>query len=285
MYLLTILWLTLKRITHNWRITLGLLFGLVLATGIISSIPIYSSGSLQKSFIREWNARDTFRPPMAIIVSHENSYRKLPVTYDELQRLESFVDGRLRHIVGSKPLSHAVFSRIGTNPLVPRDGPKPDLRAPKADLVETTNLTDLCEIVAGRWYEERDDGVVEVVVDESTFERFELLIGDTYTYWYPVRQGEAPYGAEDGYVRIPIEIVGMFRAKGGYTTEDWIYPPPYSDRFFAHPSVYAQRLLKAYGLRATSYDMQWVFDHTETRVGDLPQPIESSSATSTNDGT
>lgn len=275
MYLLTVFWLTIKRITHNWRITLGLLFGLILATAIISSIPIYSSGSLQRSFVREWIAQDGFRPPFAVIVSHTNSYRKEPVTFTDLERLEREVGQRLTRAVDGPLSSTAVFARIGSNPLVPPSIPEPNLRSPKADLVQTTNLRELCEIVAGRWFEDRDDGVVEVVVDESTFERFELLIGDTYVYWYPVRQGESPFGAENGYVQIPIEIVGMFRAKQGYTTEDWVYPPPYSDRLFVDSAVFNQRLLKSYRLRATSFDMQWVFDYTETEVGDLPRLIDT----------
>ena len=273
MYLLTVLWLTLKRITHNWRITFGSLFGLVLATGIISSIPIYSSGSLQRSFIKEWVSRDSFRPPMAIIVSHRNAYRKLPVSYDDLEGGRSFIETRLNRMIDNPLESSVVFSRIGSNPIVPGNT-MPDMLSPKADLTLTTNLESLCEIIAGRWYESRDDDTVEVVVDESTFERLELLIGDTYTYWYPVRNGETPQGANNGYVQIPIEVVGMFRAKAGFTTIDWIYPPPYSDRLFVDPLVYQQQLLSTYRLRALNYDVQWVFDYTATKVGDLPRLID-----------
>ena len=272
MYLLTILWLTIKRITHNWRITIGLIFGLVLATAIVSSIPIYSSGSLQKSFLRDWVSNDTFRPPLAIIVSHENAYRKQDVEYADISSLEKFLTNRLVRSLGRDAISSATFSRLGTNPLVPR-GIAPDIRSPKADLVGASNLVELSVVIAGRWFTARDDGVVEVVVDESTFERFELLIGDTYTYWYPLQEGESPVGAQDGYVRIPIEVVGMFRAKPGFTTEQWIYPPPYSDRLFADPTVYADTLLGSYRLRTRNYDMQWVFDHTKTRVAELPKLI------------
>ncbi|MAG13603.1 MAG: hypothetical protein CMN78_03290 [Spirochaetales bacterium] len=280
MFVLTIFWITLKRLAHNWRIAFGLLLGLILATGIMASIPIYSAGSLQKSFLQQWVDEDSFRPPLALIVSHSNQYRKKEVTYGDLLKLESYLGGELEKQFDARLISKSVFSRIGANPVLPPWYGEPALSSPKGDLAQMDNLDVLAEIILGRWYKPREDGTVELVVDEVTFERNELIIGDTFTYWYPVREGE-PLGAlaaeniRGGYVTFTIELVGLFRAKTGFTTEHWIYPPPFSNRVFAHPDVYGDFLLSAdgLGLRAQNYDMQWVYDYSDVKVNDLPGHI------------
>ncbi|NLJ86354.1 MAG: hypothetical protein GX322_07935, partial [Firmicutes bacterium] len=47
MRLLTVLWIVIKQIVRNWRLELGLLLGLIVAVGVISTVPIYTNGALQ----------------------------------------------------------------------------------------------------------------------------------------------------------------------------------------------------------------------------------------------
>jgi putative ABC transport system permease protein len=281
-FVFTVVWITIKRIIHNWRIVTGILCGLVLATGIMSSIPIYSAGSLQKSFLKHWIEEDRFRPPLALIVSHENVYKETNVGFDDLLRLHQYLDRELAATFRSDLLSSANYARLGSNYVLPTEVAAPALLSPKGDLAQMSNLRQLGEIVIGRWYEPRDDGVIECVVDEVTFEKSELLIGETLNYWYAVKEGEVVGSVgrdriENGYVKLTIELVGMFRPKAGYTTEQWIYPPPFVSRLFADPDVFMSSLLsdEGLGLQARNYDMQWVFDHSGIRVGDLPRYISA----------
>ena len=39
-----------KNIVNNWRLELSLLLGLSMGVGIVTAIPIYSSGSLQDAY-------------------------------------------------------------------------------------------------------------------------------------------------------------------------------------------------------------------------------------------
>ena len=282
MFVFTVVWITLKRIIHNWRIVVGILLGLALATGIVSSIPIYSAGSLQKSFLKHWIEEDSFRPPLALIVSHSNEHRKLDVGYNDLIRLHGYLDKELAATFRAPLLNSASFARLGSSPLLRPAASAPDLLSPKGDLVQMSNLRNLAEIVIGRWYEPRTDGVLECVVDEVTFERSELLIGKTLTYWYALKEGEVLGTAgrdriENGRIKLAIEIVGMFRPKGGYTAEQWIYPPPFVSRMFVRPDVFMDALLsdEGLGLRVWNYDMQWVFDHSKIKVSDLPEYIRA----------
>ena len=262
MYIFTILWITIKRIAHNWRITIGMLLGLILATAVMSAIPIYSSASLQKSFLEQWIKQDSFRPPFAVIVSHNNDSRKLDVAFRQLQQLYVYLDRALHRSVGAPLTGTSVYSSLGLNSVLLSDETEHASIASGGNLVMMSNLQEISNILYGRWFEPRDDNVVEIVVDEVTFKRKELLIGLKFTYGYRIR-------SESRYVKISCEVVGVFQAKPGTTTEQWIYPPPYSDRAFVHPQVFETLLKKESGLRVEDYDMQWVFDYRQINVDDL----------------
>ena len=98
-------------------------------------------------------------------------------------------------------------------------------------------------------------------------------MGYRFNYWYPLADNESNERAVQNHVIIPIEIVGFFRARDDVTTEHWIYPPPYSNRLFAHPDAF-KKLQSELGLRAERYDMQWIFDHRDVNVGRLSEIIQ-----------
>lgn len=279
MYLFAILWITLKRIVHNWRIVGALLCGLVLAAGTMAAIPIYSAGALQSSFFREWLGKDTFRPPFTIIVAHENDRRERAETPADLSRLAAYLDREMPRAAGQPAVARSDFASLGRCALLPREAePAAGLSAPHGELAWMSGLETLAEIVQGRWYRPRSDGVVEVVVDENTLEQGELLVGQTFTAWYALQADEQPgagasvvTAAQTGgrAVAIPVEVVGFFRARPGFTTKDWIYPPPFFDRGFVAPEVFRDHLQGTLGLRLERYDMEWVFAPDRVGVAEL----------------
>jgi putative ABC transport system permease protein len=271
-YLFAVLWITVKRMLHNWKVVGALLCGLVLAAGIMAAIPTYSAGALQASFTREWLAGDTFRPPFTVIVSHENQRRELDVKYRDLERMEEELRRDLPRRVFQQPLALADFASLGGCALLPPDDTDPTVSSPNGEIARMSNLQSLADIIQGRWYAPRGDGVVEIVVDESTLERNGLAVGVRLTAWYSLQSGEEAAATVNGAVAIPIEIVGVFRAKPGITTKEWIYPPPYSDRGFVHPDVFRSELT-ARGLRLEKFDLQWVFDSPRVQVATLDDLI------------
>ena len=278
MFLTTVLWITIKRIVHNWRVTLGLLFGLVLAAAIMSMIPIYSSGSLHRSFIEQWTALRTGRPPFALITVQSNERYRHAVGHEHVLSTREAISTEIRRAVGYEPDLTAEFVSIGSNTVLPVGLTERSLTSPRGELVSLSNLRELGELVAGRWYEARQDGVVEVVADELTYNRNELSIGDRYHYWYPQMDGVVDLDGPDGFVLIEIELVGLFRARTGTSMAQWIYPPPFFDRVFADPEVVLDGLVGRHGLRPRTFDMLWVFDHQRLHVNELPGVVSRLSA-------
>ncbi|MFW5744366.1 MAG: FtsX-like permease family protein [Spirochaetota bacterium] len=267
-YILTILWITIKRIVKNWRQVAALLAGLVLAAGIMAAVPIYSSASLQKSFIREWVQEDPVRPPFSLILAHDNDRRRYPVRPSHLERLSERVRTELPRVVGMEPTTSTAYARIGPDPLLADPDGEPDLLSPQGELAFLSNLREAGEIVMGRWYEPRSDGPVEAVVDESTFRNLELVLDTDYHYHYSAYPSEPAYTGTDD-VRLTVRVVGVVRAAQGTTTAEWIYPPPFQRRLFIHPDEFERRLLGDLALRVEDYDHFAVFPFADVSVEEI----------------
>lgn len=263
--------MTIKRIVSNWRLEAALLFGLVLAVGIVSSVPIYTSAGLQESLVQQWLRQSGSRPPLGLMMTHTNNDYRHQVTREQLHELTAYLERELPRRVGVEPVTYSRASELGINYYGREDGARLRVSSPYINLKMVDRLQELSEIVDGRWFERRDDGVIEVVTDENTLEEMQLLVGDRYVYEY------APRGEPKRL--IPIEIVGVFRPRPEtLSTENWVYPPPFSRSLFVDPGVYDEVLLGEMGLRPSAYDWYFVFDHRVVRVHRLEEFIRNLTA-------
>ncbi len=274
LYPLAVLWITLQRMARNWRLLGALLTGLVFFLFLAAAVPIYTAAGLQRSFIQHWRQQDEFRPPFAVIMAHRNSRRKEPVTADQLIRLQRYLDGELPGRVGHAAIATSFYGSFGSDFVLLNDEADPSGRATRAELSFMSNLAAHADISLGRWYEARDDDVVEVVADEKTLDDLELIVGQRYVWAYQLLPDEEIADLRvESYQRqrfalVPIEVVGMFRpqTEPRVTTREWVYPP-LPGRLFMPPEVFAR--MQAVGLRTSTYDLQWVFDDRLVRVDQL----------------
>ena len=272
LYPLTVLWITLQRMARNWRLLGALLAGLVLVAGLSAAVPIYTAAGLQRSFIQHWRQQDEFRPPFAVIVAHRNSRRKEPVTAEQLARLHRYLDSDLPARVGHAAIATSFYGSFGSDFVLLNDEADPSGRATRAEMSFMSNLSEHADIGTGRWYEARDDGVVEVVADEKTLDDLELIVGRRYVWAYQLLPDEeiADLSVETyqraRFALTRIEVVGMFRPQTGVTTREWVYPP-LPGRLFMPPEEFAR--MQAAGLRTSTYDLQWVFEDRLVRVDQL----------------
>ena len=278
-YVLALLWITLKRIAKNWRLVTPLLLGLVLASAFVAAVPIYSAASLQRSFIQHWREQDSFRAPFAVIPSHRNPRRKLAVEPAQIARLERYLGNALQAAVGQPAQSFSSYKTFGVDFLLLSAAAEPGGRVTRAELGVMGKLQDHADLSDGRWFRDRDDGVVEVVVGGRTLDELELLVGSRYWWAYSLRQDEeidaAAAGAAGIDVRtlqgqrfaiVAIEVVGLVRPRPGLTSREWIYPL-LPDRLFIRDEPFAR--MQQAGLRVDRADWQWVFDDRRVQVADV----------------
>ena len=266
MYIVSVLWMTVKRIVANWRLELALWIGLVLAVAIVSAIPVYTAGSLQDSLLRQWIRQSESRPPLGLMMTHSNNDYRLEVERERFYQVREYLSRELPRTVGIAPWAYSEAAELGINFFLPADEDRPRARSPYINIKTISNLKELATVVDGRWWQVRDDGVVEVVVDDATLEDSQLLVGQRYLYEYQPRGQEKTV--------IPFEVVGVIRPNPEtLTTEYWIYPPPFSRSLFADPEVFHEYLLGELGLRPSAYDWYFVFDHRVVRVDRLAELI------------
>lgn len=270
MRLLTVLWIVVKQIVRNWRLELGLLLGLIVAVGVVSSVPIYTNGALQFSLMRDWvKSTSRGRLPYTVFMLHDPGM-KGDVDTKEYQRLKEFLAEQTENIIEA-PLLHG--SRIGTvdtQGIRPKD-PELMKKEQYGNLRFMSGLKDMVDVIEGRWPEAlpRDDGVLEVIVDEKALDTKELLVGRQYV----MRLAKtSDYDRE--IKTVTAEVVGVFRQKEAYKgSPAWAYYPPFENSFFISEE-FLDHLMAMEGVALYELVWYWVFDHTSVYVDQLPHLID-----------
>ena len=237
-----------------------------MGVGIVASIPIYSSGSLQDAFLRRWIGSSEGRPPYSVMVSHWSRRGGPKISYEQYEELDAYLHENVEDLIGLEHTHYSEAGGLGINYFEPvRSGLQP-AESPYADIAFMKGLQDRTELVDGRWFQDQPrNGVVETVVDIETLESLNLLVGERYTYWYP-----APEGALND-IPVVLEVVGAFRSLDEeLQSPEWIYAPPFDHTFFVDKSVFLQELVQERNLTDTNWDWNWIFDHTQVRVHQLP---------------
>lgn len=275
-FLLSILWITIKRIVKNWRLLGALLIGLILVASFCASVPIYTAAALQASFLNHWRLQDDFRPPFTLIITHRNTRRENNITSNQLNNLKHKLDKELTHHIGQPALSNSFYGSFGNDFVLLDEERPPTGRTARAEFSYLSNLQDHAVIETGRWFKTQKDGILEIVVDEKTLDDLELIIGKKYMWAYSVSTEElttdfktTTYNGQQ-FLLIPFKVVGIFAPLKGTTSREWIYPP-LPNRLFMLPSKFFD--LQNSGLRVSNYDLQWVFDDREVRVDQLDSLI------------
>lgn len=198
--------MVLRKMFSNKWLFLCLLIGSILTVALLSSIPIYTDGVLQRMLIKEL---ESFQEKSAVypgsyLVKAELSYRftepeskKAYKTYNNVIDSEFFRDIDLPIISEARHVAAGNFSVTHES-----DEGKKIARYSEVDAV--MNFQDHITITHGRLFSnEVKDGVYEAVVTEEAMKNLDLLLDNTYTFTY----------AKDKAYNFKVKIVGVFTAK------------------------------------------------------------------------
>ncbi len=269
MRFLAILWMTVKQMINNWKLELSLLVGLAVSVGVVAAIPIYTSGALQDAFLRQWTTSSEGRPPFGLMFSHWAQNSDVVATLEQYNNLDAYLHTNVEELIGQKAQSFTQAGGLDTNRFDPERPEHEPPKYPYADIRYMTGLADRVNVIDGRWFQDElaADGVIEAVVDVEGLENLNLLVGDSYVFWYKV-PGQQVEGRQ-AEVKLTIKVVGVFRAiKEKLTSPEWVYAPPFESTFFISQKVFLDHLIGKNKLTGT-WDWYWVFDHTKVHVYEL----------------
>jgi len=205
-----------KRLWHQRLLMLCLLAGLVVAVGLLSSIPLYSDAVNNRLLQGQLTEAGTYRPPFAFLWRYIGAWNG-EIGWDEYRPVNEYLSQQAAGIVGlpaDSQIRHASTAKLR---LFPEDN---GAFADDAPLLWTglgfvSDLEGHIQLVEGTYPSGESPGpAIEVVVSQPTAEVLGLQVGERYTL----------FGSSRDNVQIPVLIAGVWTPVDD-TDPFWFYQP------------------------------------------------------------
>jgi putative ABC transport system permease protein len=257
--------LAAKRLWSRRWLMLCLLVGLVVAVGLLSSIPLYADaaqnrllqGELQNSNTTSETEVATVREPFSFLWRYIGAWhgnvswdRYLPVQQYLTEQAPAIVDlplkTQVRHVATDKmrlfPSAGAAF--IPDEPLL------------WASIGFVTSLQDHIQIVEGTFPAEGGAGEpVEVLVSQTTADLLGLQVGELYTLFATGQTG----------VQIPLRIAGVWQASD-LADPIWFYQPDAFDEvLLTSESAFVDQVVPVLSTPVATAVWYQIFDGSRVR--------------------
>jgi putative ABC transport system permease protein len=196
---------------------LCLLLGVVVAVGLLSSIPLFADAAQNKLLQGELTDTGTYREPFSFLWRYIGAWHG-NVTWEQVGPVDAYLREQAPAIV-DLPLANQV-RHMATDKmrLFPTEDAAfiPDEPLLWASIGFITGLEEQIQLVEGSGWETGSDGApgdpVEVLVSRSTAETLGLQVGERYTLF------------STGQEQIPVRIAGVWQAVDA-TDPIWFYQP------------------------------------------------------------
>ena len=258
-----------KMINKKWM-TLCLLIGFVLAVAMVSSIPIYTDGVLQRMLTRDlenYQVSTGFFPGRYIATA--NLYSNFDG--DSRHKALNLFDGKMSDTfpkeIGlpvrsySRVLSAEYFNAL---PRIQRE------EKPAKRTVRITTMYDLEEhiqLVKGRMFSaEKQDGVYEAIVTEYAMQKLDLRLDEEYVLEDFVRRTEEP---------IIVKVVGIFTVKDAADPYWFQGLPAYDTNLIIDENLFINDLVERDLPLITKAQWYHAFDYHKINLDNTPKIIDA----------
>lgn len=192
--------LLFRKMRNTKWMVLCLLIGFIMASAMMSTIPIYMNASLQRMLVKDME-------------EYQLENEEYPGAYNVTYKLKSGLstEEQKKNIGEIAELVQKNFDEIGCPAAADKTYihdeylkmlSSNDVISPKFVLAGATNINDHVKLKSGRMFEKgiRSDGAVETIATEKTLKQTNLSLGQVYTIAYGF----------DTTKTIKLEIVGVF---------------------------------------------------------------------------
>lgn len=255
--------LVLRKILNNKWLMACLLVGSILAVAMVSSIPLYTGGILQRMLTKDLERYQTdtgYYPGRYVMDLNAYTY------YQGGDRVGAFYwfDQRVEQQMAAKlGLPYQKVQRLGMDymtflPAVQKE------EKPKKTYAKLLGITDFqshVELVAGRMPEaEPVGGIYEVLATEQAQNTLSILLGEELVLTDETKQIREP---------MRLKIVGLYRRPA--TADAWWSEPQsmYNDSFLMDYGLFCREIMQK---RKAIVSANWYFavDYHKLKVDDLP---------------
>jgi putative ABC transport system permease protein len=256
-----------RRVWNHRLLMLCLLAGLVVAVGILASIPLYADAVQHRLLQGELTEAGTYRPPFSFLWRYIGAWNG-NIDRDQYQPLDEYLSQQSASTIGL-PLStlvrHAQTDKLRLFPAVEAQtftGGEPLLWM---TLGFISGLEDHIQLLEGEFPREAAPGSdVEVLVSQTLADQLGVQVGERY-----ILLGQGSQGA-----RIPLKIVGVWRAANP-GEPFWFYQPQSFDEvLLSSEAAFMSQVLPSSKKPLASVVWYQVFDGDRVRTADVPRLLD-----------
>lgn len=261
----------LRKMLKNRWLTFCLLLGIMIATALVSSIPVYSSGVLQRLLIKEMEQHQLESgsyPGSCTLSLNFESQTSSTERYSAFIDMANYAKTQLPVKLGIPYHLFIVDIETDLFSLTPEDptivDPSPDRTA---KLKAVSDFEDHIQLTSGRMASnESIDGIYEALVTEGALNELKMVLGNVFVMRIFV-------GREAWDVKI--KPVGTFIPK---QTNDYFWTKSsilYDKRFYIHKDLFMKDLVQADKCLIKSSEWYFALDYHKIMVHDISRLLST----------
>ncbi len=221
----------LRKMLHKKWLMAALLIGNILLIAIAAGSPMYTDAALQRMLsdtMTDYVVQNGRYPTTVYLLSTLNPNARTGSAALNAFWEEDALAARLPEQLGlpSRWLVRNIFLSDAT---IRPEETRSNFRSKTVRLGFLSGLDEHAEIVSGRLYQERQDGVVEVVVSQKAFISMNLMLGETYTVDSMTVEGKP----------LRVQVVGTFEAADSGDHYWYKAPNAYADQLLMSENAFA----------------------------------------------
>lgn len=258
-----------KMINNKWMV-LCLLIGFILAVAMVSSIPIYTDGVLQRMLTRDL---ENFQVSSGYFPGRYNISANIYSNYAQESRQKAFYlfDEMMTETVSDEiDLPIIAYTR---NLAVEYLNAIPEVQREEEPIKRNMNLQTLhgleehAKIVNGEMYSpEKKDDIYEVIVNEQTMQEMDLRLGEVYLLEDFVNRIDKP---------LRVKLVGVFTIKDGEDPYWFQGIGAYNSSFMLDEDLFMKEFIESDLALTTRGQWYYAFDYHKIDLNNMPKILDA----------
>jgi putative ABC transport system permease protein len=267
--------LAASRLWNHRLLMLCLLVGLVVAVGLLSSIPLYADAAHHQLLQGELTEAGVYRPPFAFLWRYVGAWHG-DVAWDTYTPADEYLSQQAVGVVGLASIStvrHVQTTNLRLFSVTEAQGFAKDEPLLWTYLGFVSGLKDHIEVIEGVFPSSSEGGSstgdVEILVSQTLAEQLGLQVGERYILFGSGREGD----------QLPVRIAGVWRPRN-VLEPFWFYQPSAFDEvLLTSEAAFATQVAPVLETPVSLAVWYHIFDGSQVRAADVPELLNQITTT------
>jgi len=260
-----------KRLASNPMLVAMSLFGIIVATSLVTGVLLYSEAISSQGLRRELSAPSTDQvvPRSSLLLSYIGTRSAQPLTSESYARINSYLRAHTSSLPNFTPLVSVRYAQTDPYQLLMDEASQPGRvvdSSAKGFVAYFEGFFDHVDILEGRQPqgEHGAEGGMEAVVTTEGLDEMGIGVGSQVKMLVGQQQGQP--------LAIPIRVVGRWHPKDERDPYWFNNVSYFKNAFIVSEEDFFDQLTAIYPRAIREYDWYTVFDSSKVRVADI-EPV------------